>query len=749
MGPMVAEWGRAVRDSLISTDPGLNRLRTALKALIGVGSTIGVEYLFSPLSGESSTITMMLGAIVGMLAAMGVNDPTPGGKAVTLLVFPVAISPGLLVGSLAGPHRVPSLVLFVAVMFAAVWVRRFGMRFFMYGMLTWMGYFLADLLGSTVSQYPHLLSIVAVAVAWVLVLNLTLLRDHPDRQLRATGRALMLRARDVAEAATAYLDQPDDRALRRLQRQTARVREAGLMVDAQLGTSGAVPPGWSRGRLRRAVVELEVNIQHVALAVVRIGRLDGTGGQAGSLRSAARRELEALGSPTTPSAGPGGRSDDPARSGSVDLTAPAGSAASSDVLRSEETPAQAQLASLAWAVAQVRDTDRQWTLARVEGDGEDDPFEPAVTLVGGNLPGSAGTVKEMLAATPGPWARLSLTSRQAIQVALATALAIIAGDALSGSRYYWAAIAAFVAFTGTSTTAETLGKAASRVVGTLVGLVVAVLAAEATAGHTSVAIVVILVCVGLGFYLNKVSYALMIFFITVMIAQLYSLLHEFSTGLLVLRLEETAVGAAIGVAVTLLVLPDSTHAATQAASRAFTRSLQGLLEAAGSRLGGERADLIGAGRDLDAKLQQLNLVAGPLTRGLSFGTRDDIRSGLRARQALDFYGRGLLLAVEPRQAPGPAAGGAGVPPAAAEDLARATQVLAGCCPTIDDEDAAVRRQAAGSARDVAADLAAHPAGDLPAARWLLRISEVLIVLLDPGGNGVAGPPGLAVGAPAA
>jgi hypothetical protein len=50
---------------------------------------------------------------------------------------------------------------------------------------------------------------------------------------------------------------------------------------------------------------------------------------------------------------------------------------------------------------------------------------------------------------------------------------------------------------------------------------------------------------------------------------------------------------------------------------------------------------------------------------------------------------------------------------------------------------------------VAADLAAHPAGDLPAARWLLRISEVLIVLLDPGGNGVAGPPGLAVGAPAA
>lgn len=185
---------RDVRQLLISSDPGLNRLRTAVRAVVSVGTALGIEYLFAPVTGESSTIAMLLGAVLAMLASMGVTDQTAAGKAVTMAFFPVAMSAGLVLGALVSSRHLLSLVAFVAVMFGAVWARRFGMRFFMYGMLAWMGYFMADLLAASLSEYPRLLFIVVVATAWVLLLRLTIFRDNPARDLRRTFQSLELRA---------------------------------------------------------------------------------------------------------------------------------------------------------------------------------------------------------------------------------------------------------------------------------------------------------------------------------------------------------------------------------------------------------------------------------------------------------------------------------------------------------------------------------------------------------------------------
>ena len=158
----------------------------------------------------------------------------------------------------------------------------------------------------------------------------------------------------------------------------------------------------------------------------------------------------------------------------------------------------------------------------------------------GDLPGSPSVAAEVAprAHRWNPLGRLDLTTRQAVQVAIAGGLAILLGSGLSTTRYYWAVIAAFVAFAGTSTRSETFIKAGNRVLGTLVGLFAAIWLAELTRGSTALVLVVILASVFLGFYLLRVSYAFMIFFITIMVAQLYSVLNEFSDGLLVLRLED-------------------------------------------------------------------------------------------------------------------------------------------------------------------------------------------------------------------
>ena len=63
-------------------------------------------------------------------------------------------------------------------------------------------------------------------------------------------------------------------------------------------------------------------------------------------------------------------------------------------------------------------------------------------------------------------------SRTAIQVGVAIGAATALGDLLSGQRFYWAAIGAFVVFQGTSNAEDQIGKALSRIVGTVVGIVV-------------------------------------------------------------------------------------------------------------------------------------------------------------------------------------------------------------------------------------------------------------------------------------
>src|SRR5699024_7200438 len=135
-----------------------------------------------------------------------------------------------------------------------------------------------------------------------------------------------------------------------------------------------------------------------------------------------------------------------------------------------------------------------------------DAFEPTAGLIMGNLPDSPAVARGLSArgARWNPLARLDLTSRQAIQVALAGGLAILVGRALSPTRYYWAVIAAFVMFSGTATRSETFLKGLNRVVGTALGLTVAVGLAEFTAGHPVAIIATIILSMFCGFYLLRV-----------------------------------------------------------------------------------------------------------------------------------------------------------------------------------------------------------------------------------------------------
>jgi uncharacterized membrane protein YccC len=142
----------------------------------------------------------------------------------------------------------------------------------------------------------------------------------------------------------------------------------------------------------------------------------------------------------------------------------------------------------------------------------------------------------------------------------------------------------------------------------------------------------------------------MIFFVTIMLGQLYTVLGTFSDSLLVLRLEETAVGAFAGVAVALLIAPLSTHDTARAARNELLTAMARLLDGVASYSEGERVDLDALSREVDDRSRRLVLVARPMTRAVTGGSQG-ARTRHRLRLVVAAVSQARALTVALRRGP--------------------------------------------------------------------------------------------------
>ncbi|PWH06073.1 FUSC family protein [Brachybacterium endophyticum] len=606
-------------DVLIASDPGLSRLRQGLAGAVCVSAALLVEAVVGTALGlpaPSLVISMILGAVIAMIGSNALARPSALQSIRAAVFFPVALGVGLGIGTLVGDHLWVSRVVFVLVMFGAVYVRRFSLDFFFYGFLLWMGYFFSLFLHPVPAQLPHLMIAIVVGTIVVLALCTTVFRPHARRTLARIFRSMRARRnrllRLMASRLRVETAREREKATRRIFDERTRFDENVVMSDGWAAHARALPVGWSAETLRRSLLDGQLALDLVGWSSRRL--VDASP----RVRGLAAHAL------VLTADGDHGRA---ARVGAL-LERLA-------VREQAETPEQDP---------RIRDAVRGLVrgldaLARRPADPHlppdlehNDEFTPAVALTGlGLLPGSPSVSRDVAARGRrwNPLARLSATTRQAVQVAIAGSLAIGAGTLISGSRYYWAVIAAFVVFTGTGTRMDSFGKSLNRVIGTALGLVAGIALAAVTAGHPEFALVVIVLSVFLGFYLIRVSYAYMMFFVTILVAQLYGILGQFSDALLLLRLAETAAGATIGMLVALLVVPVSTRDTVRSAEREVVDAIADLMTAvqgpdAGEAPGTDASGPLDAGAwrsEVDAHLlavenaqRRLTLAAAPLTR---------------------------------------------------------------------------------------------------------------------------------------
>ncbi|MFE0171144.1 FUSC family protein [Streptomyces sp. NPDC059002] len=627
---------KGVWDRFSASDPGLLRLMAGLRTVGAILLALAVLALLG-----TSVTHLVAGAMTAMVATFAIQEKEVRGQAVTLLLgVPVALA-AISLGALLNSRVVAGDVFFVLLIFGAVYSRRFGDRGTALGLIGFQVYFVSLFVNAEASALPGLFLTLAVAFAASAVVRFAVVPETPERTLQRLREAFRARLAQLIahqiELLDAGTDDVDD-VLDALRRSTARLHEAALMIQGRLeeGTRDAA----AAALLQRRVADAEIAAERLGVLLL-------------NARSAERVDTLTLHLPDASAMPPRAKiAEDAGTALRRDLNAlhllvvrlvpddrgtalpyvrnrllgyreeqglPKGPPAVQDCFRAVGEAARAIL-GLRLAVDGSRDEEYDTPEAarsREEFEAEEISFS-----------GGAEEDEEERTGLRRP------TTRAAVQVSVGSALAIVGGEFLSTQRWYWAVLTCWVVFLNTASTGEIVVKGYRRLVGTVLGVVAGVALAGAVGNHTWIAFALVLLCVFGMFFTAPLSYAMMSFFVTAMLGLLYTLLNTYSLDVLVLRIEETALGAACGIIAAVLVLPVRTSHRTDEELGTVLARLRDVVSAAVAQLsGGPAVDLVDLARDLDTALDDLRSSTKPLTHPIA---------PLRARRQTARYVVALL-----------------------------------------------------------------------------------------------------------
>lgn len=499
----------------------------ALFALIVTAAILATLAQFYPLPIAAYGLAFLL----TFIGTIGIREPGLQHQTITRAIAGlIGASASILAGALAARPLVADIV-FLAVIFVSVYIRRYGMRWLGVGLVAFMAYFMGYYMHPAPSEAGFMLLAAAVALGAAQLASTLLFTEDPERDfrraLRTIDHRINLILRYLLQASIDGALSPDDRATVRMQ--MTEFREILLMAE------GFVPQitkdGWA---VNGAAADLAGGLIDLLLAVERLVRYRETE----LPPPEALRQLLAERGPT--------------------------------VAIIEPRP----VAEPSKALQLLHDVRR----ARVRINAA---LGPSPSPIFENQ--AATTPAAVLAALGPSRAGIPASLHRPIQVTVACGLALAAGLILSPSRWYWALITAYLVFNNTRTRADTAIRALNRAAGTVGGVVAGTLVATVLHDQPLVSGLLIPAVLFLAVYNMQTSYGWMIFFFTIGLALLYGLMGMFTPELLFLRLTETLVGGICGVAAAFLILPVRTGGAVETALSNFLDALDELMVITGDK----------------------------------------------------------------------------------------------------------------------------------------------------------------------
>ncbi|WP_209884255.1 FUSC family protein [Rhizobium leguminosarum] len=581
--------GFQFRDWVLANDPALSRLRMASRVTLTIVLSFLILLAIKALILPLPTAAFGLGIVLSIEGGIAVRDKGNARQLVTRL-FGCVVSFAV-VGIAAGleDRRFLSDLVFLVVIALASAGRVFGPRGFAIGMFAFTSYFMGAYFRPSLVDLPDVAIGPVVAVLVGHLVRAVLLPDDWRRDLLRSlesvrGRINQILFKLAALAGSAEIGEADRQELRQLE---DRLKEVVLMAETFIPR----PPAGVFDGAADPAAELAIRLFDAHLAA----------------ESAIVLSFQS----PPPFA----------------LVHAVIEADKSELIRFEgmaetirDQPQGETVRALLW----LSEARQQLTQAIDEGRAR----------------GFSGidTVSDTAQSQPIDFSFANPLLRLALQITVASAIAMSFGLLLSRERWFWAVLASFLVFTNTNSRGDTAMRALSRSLGTVFGIAIGLVLATLLSGEPDIAIPVAVVCIFLAFYFLQVSYATMTFFISIVLCLVYGMTGVLTLDLLKLRIGETMIGAAAGTAVAFLVFPTRTRGALDAALSRWFRALRELLGAIGEGKSG--FELIALSQKIDACYRDVTVTARPLGSSWSVVTRPgQIRQTLAIFLSCTYWAR--------------------------------------------------------------------------------------------------------------
>ncbi|WP_182111351.1 MULTISPECIES: FUSC family protein [unclassified Actinotalea] len=636
----LSRWQAFVDEHVAQVDPGYVRLRAASRAVLAaVLGAASLALVFRATDVTGATSAAIFGGFVGMLGTGVSAGRTRRARQMTSLLLLVPVGLVVVLGALASGSRLLTAVLLVGVALVGVWVGRFGPRWAALGRIAFLVYYFALILRLELADAPLYAAAAVTGVLWAYVISHVVLPDRPRQTLQAgidgLGLHLVASMGTLVDAVSSGRWDPDIG--RRVAVDTRRLHRTAAFLAGTLASdeeAGVDPVRSAELRLRLFDLELaSVNLTMAARAVTGTAySLEMRGRLAGRLALLQAHLAATTGRAGIPGAAPSGPPPnlEPWPAGPAPATWPGPARAlheaAEELYRATDRLHGAEEAALAGTAPPRPDVD---------------------------LDVDDGALLELERATAGPpepaeGRGMAPTTRRALQAAVATGVALAAGELVSTTHQYWATLAAYQVLGGTD--GETFVKGAQRVAGTVAGAVVGFTIALSTGSDPAVLFPVLVVAAFASTYYRPVSQAVSTFWATMIFAMIYEFLGRLTTLAIEIRVLETLFGAVVALLVAWWVFPTRTRTKLNADAGRLAADVETVVLGSLERMAGNEAISRAAIDDrllvVNQDVRSVTSTAAPLRRSAGALEAGGVEAQLTTVWALTSHTRHLARAVQ-------------------------------------------------------------------------------------------------------
>ncbi|MCD7034034.1 FUSC family protein [Metabacillus sp. GX 13764] len=591
---------------LFASDPGLKRFEQAGKVILSVMSSVFTMLLLLFIFQGKAVPAAIIAGVLGMMGILTVADDTEKQKKITTLLLPLASITAVTLGSfLSGyGHLVDAVILLVVVL--AFYLQKYGARYFSICMVGFMSIYFASLLRLQPAQLPWLFAGILVGITFAFLYNFVFFKTNPEKVLKRSIRSFHTQTNLAFSLILEMIKDPVTKPerIRKLINNVRRLREYARMISGDLSSAEVhkVWPGVSTNQLRLYVFDSEMLTEALTDAIIKLK----------SSHALEYTELRRL------------------------LVWVVESIRNAEVLAEEyETfhlqEAEKALQGIRFALNDLyteKEQSGEWLylVQRIETIANH-VIEGAFSIQEAmNKKLSGNELREYLLDVNSEAAeqtdeeedqedkedkedKYNLPRKKALQALVAGAISIVLGYLLTSTHQYWILLTAFIVLLGTESVGRTYIKAFQRSFGTVLGGIAGFGMALAVEGQQALQLICLFASIFLAFYLFQVSYTLMSFFITMMMALMYDLLLGGVTlQLLGARVLDTIIGAGIAFVVSYWLLPVRTKDKVADLSVEYLEDLKNCLnEYMNHLLSGEQTllDFTNTAFEMDQKLEEM------------------------------------------------------------------------------------------------------------------------------------------------